>query len=71
MHPSAIPVIKNIIRSSSIKEMEQLAEQVLEASDVDEAEDRVLAVMRERFPEHLQHGGGQPLRGEREDGPGP
>lgn len=68
MHPSAIPVIKNIIRSSSIKEMEALAEQVLEVSDAAEAEAMVLEVMRERFPEHLQHGGGQPLVGEREGG---
>jgi phosphoenolpyruvate-protein phosphotransferase (PTS system enzyme I) len=68
MHPSAIPVIKNIIRSSDIKEMEALAEQVLDVSDADEAEAMVLSVMRQRFPEHLQHGGGQPLHGEREDG---
>lgn len=67
MHPSAIPVIKNIIRSSEIQEMESLAQQVLEAPDVDDAERMVLAVMRERFPEHLQHGGGQPLRVEREE----
>ncbi len=67
MHPSAIPVIKNIIRSSDIKEMEALAQQVLEVSDVDEAEQIVLAVMRERFPEHLLHGGGQPLHGERQE----
>jgi phosphoenolpyruvate-protein phosphotransferase (PTS system enzyme I) len=70
MHPSAIPVIKNIIRSSDIKEMEALADKVLDVSDADEAEAMVLEVMRERFPEHLQHGGGQPLRGERE-GHGP
>jgi phosphoenolpyruvate-protein phosphotransferase (PTS system enzyme I) len=68
MHPSAIPVIKNIIRGSDIREMEALADQVLEASDADEAEATVLAVMRERFPEHLQHGGGQPLHGERQGG---
>ncbi|MEM9458767.1 MAG: phosphoenolpyruvate--protein phosphotransferase [Myxococcota bacterium] len=67
MHPSAIPVIKNIIRSSEIQEMESLAQQVLEAPDVDDAERMVLAVMRERFPEHLQHGGGQPLHVEREE----
>jgi len=66
MHPSAIPVIKNIIRSSDLQEMEALAQQVLDAPDVDDAERLVLGVMRERFPEHLQHGGGQPLRVERE-----
>ncbi|MCX4245459.1 phosphoenolpyruvate--protein phosphotransferase [Paraliomyxa miuraensis] len=69
MHPSAIPVIKNIIRGSDLAEMEALAQQVLEAPDVDEAERLLLAVMRERFPEHLQHGGGQPLHGEREAPP--
>ena len=60
MHPSAIPVIKNIIRSSDISEMEELAQRVLAAPDVDEAERLVLSVMSERFPEHLEHGGGQP-----------
>ncbi|MCA9704756.1 MAG: phosphoenolpyruvate--protein phosphotransferase [Myxococcales bacterium] len=67
MHPSAIPVIKNIIRGSEIQEMEALAQRVLEAPDVDDAERLVLSVMRERFPEHLQHGGGQSLWVERED----
>ncbi|MCA9656136.1 MAG: phosphoenolpyruvate--protein phosphotransferase [Myxococcales bacterium] len=67
MHPSAIPVIKNIIRSSEIEEMEALAQRVLAAADVDEAERMVLEVMRERFPEHLQHGGGQMLWVEREE----
>jgi len=67
MHPSAIPVIKNIIRSSEIQEMQALAQGVLAAPDVDEAERMVLAVMRERFPEHLEHGGGQPLWVERDE----
>lgn len=66
MHPSAIPVIKNIIRGSDLGEMEALALQVLEAPAVDDAERLVLAQMRERFPEHLLHGGGQPMQGERE-----
>jgi phosphotransferase system enzyme I (PtsI) len=59
MHPSAIPVIKNIIRSSSLSDMEALAREVLDADDADDAEQRVLAVMTERFAEHLLHGGGQ------------
>lgn len=67
MNPSSIPVIKNIIRSSNIEQMEALAEQVLQAPDVDEAERLVLGVMREHFPEHLQHGGGQPLWVERQE----
>ncbi len=66
MHPSAIPVIKNIIRGSDLQQMRDLAEAVLEAADVDEAERLVLAVMQERFPEHLLHGGGQPLRQEQQ-----
>jgi len=61
MHPSAIPVIKNIIRGSSLPEMEALARDVLDAEDVDEAEAMVLEVMQARFPEHLLHGGGQRL----------
>jgi phosphotransferase system enzyme I (PtsI) len=66
MHPSAIPVIKNIIRSSELPEMEALAAQVLDAEDVNEAERCVLSAMRERFPEHLEHGGGQQLAVERQ-----
>lgn len=61
MHPSAIPVIKNIIRSSELAEMEALAREVLETEDVADAERAVLRVMRARFPEHLEHGGGQRL----------
>jgi len=58
MHPSAIPVIKNIIRASTLSEMEALARDVLDAEDEDDAERRVLEVMQSRFPEHLLHGGG-------------
>jgi len=74
MHPSAIPVIKNIIRGSTLSDMESLAREVLDADDADDAERRVLEIMESRFPEHLLHGGGQrfaaenrPRRG-REDG---
>ncbi len=59
MHPSAIPVIKNIIRSSSLSDMEALAREVLEVEDAEDAERRVLEIMQTRFPEHLLHGGGQ------------
>jgi phosphoenolpyruvate-protein phosphotransferase (PTS system enzyme I) len=68
MHPSAIPVIKNIIRGSSLEDMRRLAEEVLAADDVDQAERAVLREMRARFPEHLEHGGGQQLAVERTDG---
>jgi phosphotransferase system enzyme I (PtsI) len=69
MHPSAIPVIKNIIRGSSLAEMQGLAEDVIEAEDVDEAERLVIAQMRARFPEHLEHGGGAQLWSERSEAP--
>ena len=74
MHPSAIPVIKSIIRGSTLSEMEALAREVLDAEDADEAERRVLEIMESKFPEHLLHGGGQRLVAEtrprrpREDG---
>lgn len=67
MHPSAIPVIKNIIRSSDHADMVALAEQVLELEDVADAERLVLREMRARFPEHLDHGGGQALAVEVQD----
>lgn len=59
MQPTAIPVIKNIIRASELAEMQGLATEVLEATDVDAAERSVIDVMRARFAEHLDHGGGQ------------
>ncbi len=74
MHPSAIPVIKNIIRGSTLSDMEALAREVLDAEDADAAERRVLEIMASRFPEHLLHGGGQRFAAEsrprrvREDG---
>ena len=66
MHPPAIPVIKNIIRGSSMSDMQELAERVLEAETVDDAERMVLDVMQDRFSEHLEHGGGQQLWVERQ-----
>jgi phosphotransferase system enzyme I (PtsI) len=59
MHPSAIPVIKSIIRESDTTEMMAVAAQCLNADDADEAERAVLPIMEARFPEHLRHGGGQ------------
>jgi phosphoenolpyruvate-protein phosphotransferase (PTS system enzyme I) len=58
MHPSAIPVIKNIIRSSTSAEMRELAERALKADSGRKAEQIVLETMRARFAEHLLHGGG-------------
>ena len=59
MHPSAIPVIKHIIRTSRSDEMRALADRVLGCESASEAEDIVLTTMRARFPEHLRHGGGE------------
>jgi len=59
MHPSAIPVIKHIIRSSTSDEMKALAARAMAVDSSVEAEEIVLSAMRERFPEHLRHGGGQ------------
>lgn len=67
MHPSAVPVIKNIIRASDFGEMKALADRVLACEDVDDAERAVISTMRGRFPEHLQHGGGQRLTVELDD----
>ena len=67
MHPSAIPVIKNIIRASGLEEMTELAERVLAVEDVGDAEQAVIATMRARFGEHLQHGGGQRFAVERSE----
>jgi phosphotransferase system enzyme I (PtsI) len=64
MHPSAIPVIKNIIRSSTSTEMIALAERALLSQSGREAEELVFTAMHARFPEHLLHGGGQGTGGE-------
>ena len=59
MHPSAIPVIKHIIRTSRSDEMRELADKVLACESASEAEEVVLTTMRARFPEHLRQGGGE------------
>jgi len=61
MHPSAIPVVKNIVRQSSFDEMKALAEQVVAASSGREAEALVREVVAPRFREHLEHGGADGL----------
>ncbi|MCA9658098.1 MAG: phosphoenolpyruvate--protein phosphotransferase [Myxococcales bacterium] len=68
MSPSALPVIKHIIRQSSAAEMDALTAAVLEARTAREADEIVLEVMRERFPEHLKHGGGRSALVEEDDG---
>ncbi len=59
MHPSAIPVVKHIIRSSSSTEMAALAQEALKARSGREAEKLVFDTMVARFPEHMSHSGGQ------------
>ena len=56
MHPAAIPVVKNVIRSSRLEEMQELADAVLAAGSSRAARRLVSEQMRERFPEHLEHG---------------
>ncbi len=58
MNPSAIAVVKDIIRASSSEDMRQLAERVLAARSAVEAEAVVYETMHARFPEHLEHGAG-------------
>ncbi len=58
LHPAGVPVIKNIIRASSIDEMHALAAEVAKASSPREARKIVMRRMKERFPEHLEHGAG-------------
>ncbi len=61
MQSSAIPVVKNVIRSSRLAEMEQLAQNVLACETGEEARRLVMASMRERFQEHIQHAPGSVL----------
>ncbi len=62
MSPSAVPVIKNIIRGSSVAEMDALTARVLGTKTAREANHLVLEAMQVRFPEHLQHGGGRAVQ---------
>lgn len=56
MHPGAIPVVKSVLRGSSIDDMEGLAETLVGIETAQEAEREVKRVMLERFPEHMRHG---------------
>jgi phosphotransferase system enzyme I (PtsI) len=58
MQASAIPVIKNVIRSSSLDEMESLAAAVLACETADEIRRLVTGAIGTRFGEHLQHTAG-------------
>jgi phosphotransferase system enzyme I (PtsI) len=69
MQASAIPVVKNIIRSSSLDEMESLAAGVLDCETAADARRLVMQEIGERFDEHLQHTAGISLD-EGDDGAG-
>jgi phosphotransferase system enzyme I (PtsI) len=58
MQASAIPVIKNVIRSSSLDEMESLAAAVLACETASETRRLVTGAIGARFGEHLQHTAG-------------
>ena len=58
MQPAAIPVIKNVVRYSSMPEMRALADGVLAAKTAGEAEALVREQIGARFPEHLRHRAG-------------
>jgi signal transduction protein with GAF and PtsI domain len=64
MSPSAVPVIKHIIRGSQAAEMRALCEEVLASTSARDASALVVAAMRRRFPEHLRHGGGAASEGD-------
>ncbi|MBK8266029.1 MAG: phosphoenolpyruvate--protein phosphotransferase [Nannocystis sp.] len=64
MSPSAVPVIKHIIRGSQAAEMRALCEEVLASNSARDASALVVAAMRRRFPEHLRHGGGAASEGD-------
>ena len=55
MQAASIPVVKNVIRGSSLDEMVALAAGALECETAAEARKLVMQEMSERFPEHLSH----------------
>jgi phosphotransferase system enzyme I (PtsI) len=58
MQSVSIPLIKQLLRLSSLTEMEELANSVLQAATADEAVRVVHDRMLDRFPEHMQHRAG-------------
>lgn len=56
VHPAAIPVLKNLIRASSLADAQALTERLADVATAAEAESIVVEVMSKRFPEHLLHG---------------
>ena len=58
MQATAIPVIKNVIRSSTLDEMESLAAAVLACETASEARRLIVSEIGERFGEHFEHSAG-------------
>jgi phosphoenolpyruvate-protein kinase (PTS system EI component) len=56
MNPMAIPVVKRIIRMTSLQEATELAEQALLKSTETEVNDFVTQKMNDRFPEIFRFG---------------
>jgi phosphotransferase system enzyme I (PtsI) len=65
MNPGAIPIVKGILRASSVDEMTALADEVLQATTAEQAERIIRARIGERFAEHLRHraGASEPVDG--------
>src|SRR5690606_509007 len=68
MQASALPVVKNVIRGSSLDEMEALAAGVLACETAAEARRLVMQTIGQRFGEHLQHTAGLSLDDRAADG---
>ena len=58
MNATAIPVVKQVLRASSLQESRRFAEEVLSLSTADEIERRVLELMQQRFPDELLRAAG-------------
>ncbi|HJZ86404.1 MAG TPA: phosphoenolpyruvate--protein phosphotransferase [Polyangia bacterium] len=56
MNPTAIPIVKSVLRSSTASEARALAEEVMRKATVGEIERVVWETMSARFPEHILKG---------------
>jgi len=56
MNPTAIPIVKSVLRSSTVEEAKKIAEEVLAKATVGEIERVVWDAMSQRFPEHVLKG---------------
>lgn len=56
VHPAVIPVLKNLLRSSSHEHMKALASEVLASANIQQSQALVREAIGERFAEHLLHG---------------